>query len=197
LRVLIIPEDPTLDQYILKPIITAVLEAAGRPRANVQVCFAPLLRSVEQAMRWERISGIIDQYPLVDLFLLIVDRDGDEHRRARLDKLQEQAATKLPADRGFFAEHAWQEVEVWGLAGCHDLSEVGEWHNIRSERDPKEAYFNPYVERRGLQNEPGRGRRTLGREAASRYSRVRQRCPEDIGALEEQLRAWIDSLRRP
>jgi hypothetical protein len=112
LRVLIIPEDPTLDQYILKPVIKAMLEAVGRPQANVQVCVDPLLRSVEQAMRWERISEIIDQYPLVDLFLLIVDRDGDKDRRTRLDNLQAQASAKLPADRVFFAEHAWQEVEV-------------------------------------------------------------------------------------
>lgn len=142
MRVLIIPEDPTLDQYILKPVIKAMLEEVGRPRANVEVCSDPILRSVEQAMRWERISGIIDQYPLVDLFLLIVDRDGDEHRRARLDNLQEQAATRLPTYRGFFAVHAWQEVEVWALAGCIDLPRAWQWQNIRSERDPKEAYFD-------------------------------------------------------
>lgn len=195
MKVLVIPEDPTQDHYILKPVIKAMLEAVGKPRANVEICVNPRLRSVEQAMRLDRINEIIDQYPLVHLFLLVVDRDGDEHRRARLDNLQTEAAKRLPADRGFFAEHAWQEVEVWALAGCDDLPKTWQWQDIRSERDPKEAYFNLYVERRGLQDEPGNGRRTLGQEAARRYSRIRQRCPEDVGALEERLRAWINSLR--
>jgi hypothetical protein len=188
--VLVIPEDPRLDRYILKPIIKTMLDAAGRPRAIIGICDEPLLRSVEQALRWERIREIIDIYPQVDLFLLIVDRDGDKHRRGRLDAIERQATASLPPNRSFFAEHAWQEIEVWALAGCTDLPSDWRWGNVRAERDPKEIFFIPYARQRGLQDEPGGGRKTLGVQAARRYNRVRQRCPEII-ELEERIRAWM------
>ena len=38
---------------------------------------------------------------------------------------------------------------------------------------------------------PGEGRRRLAKEAAQRYSRMRQLCPEDVGALEERIRAQL------
>jgi hypothetical protein len=38
---------------------------------------------------------------------------------------------------------------------------------------------------------PGEGRKTLADEAVRRYSRIRQLCPEDIGALEQRVRKWL------
>ncbi|WP_281181280.1 hypothetical protein [Chloroflexus islandicus] len=43
-----------------------------------------------------------------------------------------------------------------------------------------------------MSDEPGGGRRTLGQEAARRYERIRQRCPEDIGELERRIRVWLE-----
>ncbi len=51
----------------------------------------------------------------------------------------------------------------------------------------KEQYFLPYVAQRGLVRAPAEGRQKLGREAASRYKRIRSLCAEDIGALEARL----------
>src|SRR5205085_10740520 len=82
LRVLVIPEDFRKDQYVLKPIIEAMMHAAGRPQAKVRVCRDPLLRGVAQALHWQRIAEIIERYAgMTDLFLLCVDRDGDAGRR--------------------------------------------------------------------------------------------------------------------
>jgi hypothetical protein len=53
-NVLVIPEDFRHDQYILKPIIKAMMTAVGRPRAIVKVCNDPLLGSVNEALKWER-----------------------------------------------------------------------------------------------------------------------------------------------
>ena len=36
-RVLVIPEDPTLNGYILKPLAERLLEDAGKPNAKVKV----------------------------------------------------------------------------------------------------------------------------------------------------------------
>ncbi len=124
MKVLIIPEDFRNDQYVLQPIIEAMLKAE----------FAPGCR--------------------------------------------------------FFAENAWQELEVWLLAG-HDLPREWSWQEIRQERDPKERYFVPFARMRGVLGEPGGGRKSLAAEAASRYSRIRSLCPEDIAALEDKIRTGI------
>ena len=79
MRVLAIPEDFRKDQYILQPILSALLEAAGKPKARVRVCTDPLLGGISQALRWERIVEILDRYRgMVDLFVLCVDRDGNQ-----------------------------------------------------------------------------------------------------------------------
>ena len=95
--------------------------------------------------------------------------------------------------RFFAAEHAWQEVEVWALAGVDwRLKPEWTWETIRSERDSKEHYFEPIVKDRGLLDEPGGGRKMLGAEAARNYAKVRQNCPE-VRELEERIRLWIEA----
>ena len=48
MNVLIIPEDFTYDQHILKPLVQAMFRALGKARARVAVCFEPQLGGVEQ-----------------------------------------------------------------------------------------------------------------------------------------------------
>jgi hypothetical protein len=184
-NVLVIPEDFRKDQYILKPIVSAMLGNVPRgSSARVVVCQDPLLGGIAQAMSWDRLVEVFEMYPMVDLFLLLVDRDGELHRRRSLDHLEARAAVYLGDDRRFLAEHAWQELEVWALAG-HDLP--WPWQEVRAERNPKEVYFLPYAQQRGLLDEPGQGRKTLAVEAAAKYRRVRSRCKEDLEALEVRL----------
>jgi hypothetical protein len=188
--VLVVPEDVVKDQFVLVPLVEAMMKAVGKPHARVQICYDPRLRGVAEALNWERIAGILDQYGMIDLFLLCVDRDGDANRRAALDNLATQAAKVLNPDQAFLAEHAWQEIEVWVLAG-HDLPRRWKWRVIRQEINPKEVYFQPYAAERGIDQQPDGGRKLLAEEAARRYARVRRRCPEDVMALEERIRAWI------
>ncbi len=190
MRVLVIPEDFRKDQYVLKPIVDAMLAEIGKRSSTVRVCNDPLLGGVSQALRWERIAEILARYPMVDLFLLCVDRDGDSHRRARLDNLETKAASVLPAGSRLFAENAWQEVEVWVLAG-HDLPAEWNWKDIRAHPNPKEVYFQRLARARKLLDAPGDGRRPLALEAARRYGRIRDLCPEDVASLEGRIRAWL------
>jgi hypothetical protein len=189
--VLVIPEDFRKDQYVLQPVIAKMLAEAGKPRANVVVCVEPLMGGVDRATSWDAIEKVIDTYPTVDIFLLIVDRDGQEGRRAALDRIETLAAGKLGSDRVLFAENIWQEVEVCALAGLNKLPKDWSWAAVRQEVHPKEIYFDPYVRSRGLESEAGGGRRTLGREAAKNYKRVRSRCKEDVQALERRIGDWI------
>jgi hypothetical protein len=187
MNVFVIPEDFRKDQYILKPIIEAMLAAIGKPRANVRVCQDPLLGGVTEALKWERITEILERYRgMVQVFLLIVDRDGQDGRRMALNSLEAKALATLPADRIFLAENVWQEVEVWLLAG-HDLPKEWKWQEIRQDPNPKEVYFLPFAQKRGVTEGPGQGRKVLAREAAGNYTKIRSRCTEDFVALESRL----------
>lgn len=190
MRVLIITEDFTQDQYIVKPIVEAMLAAVGRPRAKVEVCRDPRFQGVTQAMDWQRLVKVIDRYRgMVDLFVLCVDRDNNPTRRAALDSLEAQAKAYAP-DKMFLSEHAWQELEVWLLAG-HDLPSAWDWQAIRAEEHPKENYYLPFARQRNVHRQPAQGRSTLAIEAAKRYSRIRHLCPEDIAILEQRIRASL------
>lgn len=192
MKVLIIPEDFTYDQHILQPLIQAMLTYLGKPRGKVRVCRDPQLGGVDQATNWVQIQEIIERYPMNDLFLLCVDRDGKSGRRSKLDELEEQAREILPPQKQFFAENAWQETEVWILAG-HDLPKEWNWQEIRNERDPKEHYFDPFAIQKGLPKKEPLAYKKLAKEAVSRYgSRIRNLCPEDILVLENKIQGWID-----
>lgn len=193
MKVLVIPEDFRKDQYLLRPIVTAMLAQLKKPRAKVVILTDPLLGGIDRALNVREIKTVIERYQgMVDLFLLCVDRDGVEGRRAQLDRIEKEVYQILPSGKAFIAENAWQELEVWVLAGL-DLPAEWSWQAIRAERDPKETYFKPVAEQRGLLAEPGEGRKTLGEEAARRYDRIRQLCPEDIRALEFHIATYLES----
>jgi len=190
-NVLIIPEDFRKDQYVLKPIIQRMLAEIGKPQAKVQVCLDPVLGGVHEALKWDRIREIIEMYRgMVQLFLLIVDRDGVAGRRESLNSIEAKVRGVLRDASCLLAENAWQEIEVWALAG-QPLPKDWSWKAIRKEANPKEVYFAPFVAQRGLANEPGQGRATLGREAAANYRRVRSRCVEDVKSLEDRIAARV------
>ncbi len=191
MNVIVIPEDKPNDELILKPLIEAMLRDLGKASARVEVC-KPDPTGWEGVKEWDHLVQILQDFPIAHLFILCVDRDGHEERRQILDDLEERAKKILQYPRRcFLAEHAWQEVEVWALAGIDwKLRPQWSWEAIRSERDAKEPYFKPIVRDRGLINEPHGGRRILGAQAARNYARVRQNCPEVL-VLEDRIRDWI------
>ncbi len=186
MNVLVIAEDFIYDQYILRPIIEAMLVEAQKRKANVLV-YPERLGGVVQALKWERIKQIINRYKhKYELFLLCIDRDGRPGRREALNALEKQAQEILPADKLFLSENAWQEIEVWVLAGHKDLPNDWNWKEIRLEANPKEIYFQPFAEQKGLSNTPDGGRKKLAVIAARNYLRIRALC-EEVAALETRI----------
>jgi hypothetical protein len=79
-KVMVVPEDPTIDQYILKPVVEQLFADLGRsPR--VQVLSKPRLRGVAQALDPAILADIIETNRMIDVFLVLVDRDGDTNKR--------------------------------------------------------------------------------------------------------------------
>jgi hypothetical protein len=115
-KVLVIPEDPMLDQYILKPVVERLFADLGLATL-IEVLWNPRLRSVNQALDASVVRHIVDTYSMIDLFLLIVDRDADEHRTNRVRMRETEHPGRL------LACLAVEEVEVWMLhstaTDCH------------------------------------------------------------------------------
>lgn len=189
MKVLILAENFRYDQRILKPLIEAMFRRMGKPSAKVQVCTDPLLGSYEQATNWQRLAEIFPMYRKIDLFLLIVDRDGKVGRQQTLIWLEEQARAVLMGHRCFFAVSAVEEIEVWALAGL-PLRPQWQWSSIRTDLHPKDNYFVPLAESRRLPD-LARCYKEMGDEAAASYPRIRQLCPE-IADLEQRIVAWMN-----
>ena len=187
-NVLVVAEDFRTDRYILQPLATSLMAAAGRPQAKVRVMTDPLLGGVSQALDLVNLQTLVDRYALVDIFLLLVDRDGRTGRKEALNAREEQLRDRLGPDRILLGQEAWQEIEVWGLAS-QDLPDSWRWADIRAEPHPKEHYFDRYVDQRGIAGLGG-GRQLVGRDVGRHYGRVRSRCPE-VRELETRVSGWL------
>jgi hypothetical protein len=190
MRVLVIPEDSRRDKDLLKPLIQALMAELGRPRAKVRVCEKPVLGGVAEALKWERIQGIIELWGgQTDLFLLLVDRDGAQNagRSFTLASLEQRSIGLLGDETALLGELAIEEVEVWVLAG-HDLPSEWRWKDIRAETNPKERYFASFLAEHRKIVDDAAGRAIVAEEAARSIRRILARCPEDLGRLANRIR---------
>lgn len=178
MKVLVIPEDPKLDQYILKPVVARIFADLGKsPR--IEVLSNPRLRGVAEALDGPVLADIVATYPMVDLFLVLVDRDGDAGRQAVADAREGEHPGRL------FVCLAVEEVEVWMLA-LHSRKLPAAWKAVRSEVHPKERFANPFLAGRAPKLGLGGGRAWAMGELGSQWRGVLQRCPE-IGELRRRI----------
>ena len=183
MRVLIIPEDPTNDQYVLKPIVSAIFDHLGR-KARVTVLPNPRLRSVNQALDSKILEGIIASYPQEYLFLLLLDNDCE---KTRIEKITAREQAFSNAKKILLGGLAVEEVEIWALA-FYDGPLPHSWQEMRRECHPKEAFFEPLVAQLELQNTVGRGRKRLMSEfTAKEHARLLRLCPE-VAELQERIK---------
>ncbi|MEK6303873.1 MAG: hypothetical protein AABO41_24480 [Acidobacteriota bacterium] len=181
-NVLVIPEDFTKDEHILKPLIDRIMRDCGR-KAQVQVCRNPNFQGVQAALNISALREVIALYPMVNLFILVVDRDGNAGRKQRTDQIESTLSIELlPQARRFLAEVAWQEVEVFILAGL-SLPADWRWNEIRADANVKDTYFKQLVVLRQTLKYPHEGRKKLMAESISNWQRIKSRCPEDVVAL--------------
>ena len=183
MKVLVIPEDPTLDQYILKPIVERLFADLGKtPR--VQILSNPRLRGIAQALDPARIANVVRKYPMVDLFLVMVDRDGDPKRP--------NIATTLEGTQPhLFVCLAIEEIEVWMLAAHRDTLSTP-WSEIRKEHHPKERFAHPFLAERAPKLDLGQGRSWAMRELGGKWKGVLSAC-EELEGLKQRIHEWIEN----
>jgi hypothetical protein len=181
-KVMVIPEDPTRDQYILKPVVERMFLDLGR-NARVQVLSNPRIRGVAQALDAATVARVVAMYPTMDLFCVMVDRDGEPARSIEAGMREAEHPDRLMVCL------AVEEVEVWMLAMHHDRL-VAPWQDIRSERDPKERFAEPFLAAHAPKQSLGGGRVWAMRDLGSKWRGVLTVCPE-LEELKQRLGAWL------
>lgn len=182
MKVLIIPEDQHHDQYILRPIVEALFRDLGRT-ARVQVLPEPRLRGAGDALDEDLLAQIVRDYPMIDLFLLMVDRDCN-----RLGHEEKVAARQREHAKSLIACLACQEIEVWLLALHLGKFDAGSISEVRAECDPKEKWAEPLLARLGSGG-PGSGRKRAMAALSGNWRSLRDRCSE-LREFQNAIERW-------
>ena len=182
MKVLIIPEDPTLDQYILKPIVGRIFADLDKsPR--IEVLSNPRLRGVSQALDSAILTNIVRTFRMIDLFLVLVDRDGSPHRSGLAHQREIEHQGRL------IVCLAIEEIEVWMLA-IHRESLGLPWSEVRAEIHPKERFAHPFLAENAPKLDPGAGRAWAMRELGARWKGILQCCSE-LEELQRRIEKWL------
>jgi len=171
-KVLIIPEDPTNNGYILKPLIKRMMKECGKPNAQVDVLSNPRVQGYNYAKTLMS-ETIFERYAHIDLLLFIPDADG-KNRSREFGILEKEAIEK---GAKLLCCAACQEVEAWLLAG--HLDKLGKpWSEIRADPSVKEIFFADFLSRNGNPKAAGGGREGLMLETLKNYRGLLDRSPE-------------------
>ncbi len=186
-KVLVIPEDPKNNGYILKPIVQRVLAEAGRANAQVTVLPRSKLNGITNAKEAIR-NDLSSSYSWMDLWLFLPDADrmNGDAAKALEEEMTQQGIPLIccPAN---------PEVEAWMLAGHRNLLNVA-WQDVSGHPTFKEDVFDPFMTQHGRTELPGMGREKLTYETLENYPALKQFCPE-IARLETRIRQHFAALR--
>ena len=186
LRVLVIPEDPTHNGHILRPLVQAILADAGRPSARVQVLVNPRMQGYAQARR-----VIVELLPLrhrwFDLWLFFPDAD-----RASADAMRRLETDLEELGISLFCCPAEPEVEIYACAAfLRDLRDMNQtWDGIRSNPRLKEEIFEPLLDRIRTVDRSGEGRRVMITQSLRNLPLLFRLCPE-LKRLRDRIAAHL------
>ena len=169
-KVLVIPEDPTYNGYLLKPLVERLLGEAGKPKAQVLVLRDPKTGGFSEACELIRNGKLRDRYGYYDLWLFLPDGDQTTVLQTLEESVKDQKATLI-------ASYLTPEVEVTLIAG-HPSADTKGWQAKKEHPRFKEEIFAPFLEQHGNPTAPGDGREKLMHEALKNYQRIKQLVPE-------------------
>lgn len=192
MKVLIIPEDATIDRYILQPIIEQIFKDLGR---TVHVDVFQSLRSQGRGINKVLDSGTVeeviqDRGGMFDLFLLLVDRDCNDGRRSGRNNVEMARQRESENESRLLACLAVEEVEVWMLALHRDELEA-RWSDVRQHCDPKGQYAEPFLKKKGWLSTLGKGRKKAMEGLGSKWQGLLQVCPE-LADLKQRIAVWLE-----
>ena len=186
-NVLVVPEDPTYNGYILAPLVERLMSECGKPNSRVKVLTNPKAAGYHHAKALI-VDSIIDRYSHFNLLLFMPDADGRD-KRAEFQYLESTAAGQ---DVKLFCCAAVEEVEAWLLAGHLDKLEES-WSEIRGNTSVKEQVFQPFLTAYGDSKRAGGGRDLLMKQTLENYAGLIGRCPE-LGDLQARICENLDDV---
>lgn len=180
-KVLVIPEDPTHNGYILKPLMEAILAEAGKPNAKVDVLTNPKLGGYDHALRAIK-EELPDRYGFWDLWVFMPDAD----------RAAPQAMTALEAELAaknvtLLCCPAQPEVEIYACAPYRQEIDGG-WKAARENIKMKEDVFDPLLKKHGDARRAGAGRDLMIAKSLENLPLLFQLCPE-LKALRDRIAA--------
>jgi hypothetical protein len=182
-RVLVIPEDASLNGYLLRPLVERLLAQCGKPNAEVRLLPNAKQAGYEAAKRrirnhlWERAPGF-------DLWLFMPDSDLPDRSKEFAALETEMAKHRVT----LLCCAAVPEVEVWLLAGyARELSL--KWAEVRNHSRLNEVIAQPFLDQHDILS-PGQGREILMRRTLRNYRNLLARCPE-LQDLEMRIKAVL------
>lgn len=187
LRIQLAFEDHTHDQYLVRPVVEALLKDAGLARSQVRAITDPRIRGVED-LRANACMILARYGPISDVVIFAIDadrQDGCEGRRDRKALFEATLAACESDSENYVVVVAHQELEVWALWGSR--AELGApWKTVRAEQHPKEVYLDKLLTQADLRA-PGKGRgRLIEKSLASGWTSLKQGCPE-LAVFETEL----------
>lgn len=184
MKVLVVCEDHSLDQYICKPVVERALAEVG-VRGMVRVLTDPRLQGVSQLLRE---LPMILQDTMEQIVVVVADNDCDrEHTKRKL-------AAAAEGDPRVVACCAMEEVEIWMLA-LHQKELGIPWKDVRSDCDVKDSVAVPFLRRTGRDKFVGRGRKDAMREILGSWRTLLDLCDEPKTFCSE-LRAAVERIRK-
>ncbi|MBB5869681.1 hypothetical protein F4553_003060 [Allocatelliglobosispora scoriae] len=187
----ILMEDHLNDQYILKPLIESMLASIGKPNSKVTVVTSPRIQGIDQLKR--NLCGIVNTFAAkVDLMVIAFDQDGqDGANGGKSRNTQVEDWLSQCANSKVQLLCAIQEVEVWCLWG--NRKDLGvPWSTVRSERDPKERFFDSLTTREDrLRPDKGRSR-LITASLSGGFDSIAQGCSE-LADLRQRVKQMIDA----
>lgn len=182
-RVLVIPEDPTHNGYILKPLVEMVLKSAGKSAAKVTMLTSPKLKGYNQAVSSVR-HELAGRYGHMDLWLFVPDAD-----RASAPAMKELESHLTEQGVTLLCCPAVPEVEVYACV-AYDNELPLPWQEAREHPQFKEAVFEPLLATHGDVKRPGGGRGDMTQKSIHNSGRLFARCPE-IAILKDRIAALV------
>ena len=184
-RVLVIPEDPTWNGYILKPLAKALLGDAGKPNAKVKLLENPHVGGYDQALSAIR-GELPDLYGFFDLWLFLPDAD-----RASADAMENLETDLQARDIPLLCCAAQPEIEIYACVAFRD-SLPGTWEDARTHPRMKEEFFAPLLQRHGDPRRAGGGREQMIERSLQNLQRLFQLCPE-TQRLRDRIAAHVEA----
>ena len=170
-QVLVIPEDPQQNGYILKPLVRAIMQRASRPTTRVTVLTNPRVRGYEQAVKAIR-NELSEAYGFMDLWLFFPD--ADRATSGAMHNLETQVAA---SGTTLLCCVAQPELEIYACAAFRkDIP--AKWKEVRNHTRMKEEIFDPLLRKHGDPRQPDKGRDRMIRQSLENLPLLFQLCPE-------------------